>query len=105
MEISTTCFSTLLHDLRHVTWSGLRILWTGSTVLARSSVPPRTAKIGNCVSNCLAENSLPDADVQVVTLSLPGDKKATSGATWRRAEGTGVEPATGKPAPDFESGC
>lgn len=52
---------------------------------------------------------MPDApagdDTQVVTLSPFGNKKATSDETWLGAEGTGVEPATGKPAPDFESGC
>ena len=61
--------------------------------------------IGKQVDRCLVPAMPNDADPQVVTLSPFGNKKATSDETWLGAEGTGVEPATGKPAPDFESGC
>ena len=44
-------------------------------------------------------------DSQPATVSLLGNKKAATGESRREAEGTGLEPATGKPAPDFESGC
>ena len=63
------------------------------------------ARIGNCVVECIDGKITNDADAEVVTLSLLGSKKAASGGTRLGAEGTGLEPATGKPAPDFESGC
>jgi hypothetical protein len=59
--------------------------------------------IGKQVDSCLMPVMPNDADPQVVTLSPFGNKKATSDETWLGAEGTGVEPATGCPAPDFES--
>ena len=52
-----------------------------------------------------AESLGPVTESEVVMLSLLGNKKATSGGTWLKAEGTGLEPATRKRAPDFESGC
>jgi hypothetical protein len=64
---------------------------------------PTEARIGKCVSNCLEVDPSPQPESQVVTVSSLGNKKATSGETWLGAEGTGLEPATGKPAPDFES--
>jgi hypothetical protein len=61
------------------------------------------AQIGNCVSECVEIDSSPEPDAQVITVSAFGNKKATPGKAWQKAEGTGLEPATGKPAPDFES--
>lgn len=63
------------------------------------------AGIGKQVDSCLMPVMPTDDDSQVVALSTVGNKKATSDETWLGAEGTGVEPATGFPAPDFESGC
>ena len=60
--------------------------------------------IGKQVDGCLIPVMPTGDDSQVVTLSAFGNKKATSDGTWLGAEGTGVEPATGFPAPDFESG-
>ncbi len=48
------------------------------------------AKLGECVSRCVAVSSVPDEKSEVVTLSVFGNKKATSGETWRKAEGTGL---------------
>ncbi len=45
----------------------------------------------------------PTQSSQPLAVAKVGEKKATRGERWRRAEGKGVEPSTGYPAPDFES--
>ena len=58
------------------------------------------------------EWDLPDLSDSLTPQVLPLSRKksrrrvvATAGASSFEAEGKGLEPSTGKPAPDFESGC
>ena len=44
------------------------------------------------------------ATVHKTLRSLGLENRATMSRPKQKAEGTGLEPATGKPAPDFESG-
>lgn len=82
--------------------------WDGIDVFVASVVTPygvlnRRADVfvtraGDCLdcAGVLAASWSPDF--------MMDNKKAMPGGAWLEAEGTGLEPATGKPAPDFESG-
>ncbi len=60
------------------------------------------AKRGGRHDDCSLPTNDGDAESQPITLSLLGNKKATSGGTWQEAEGTGLEPATPYGAPHFQ---
>ena len=59
------------------------------------------SKHGERHKDCEATKVDDDYDTKVVPLSVFAGKKRHS----KTAEGMGLEPTTGKPAPDFESGC
>jgi hypothetical protein len=42
---------------------------------------------------------------QVLTLARNRESRRVLATPGLKAEGKGLEPSTGKPAPDFESGC
>jgi integrase len=46
-----------------------------------------------------------DSEPQVFTVARNKKSRRAVAAAGRKAEGMGLEPTTGKPAPDFESGC
>jgi integrase len=76
-------------------WGQMRGQLGGST---RQNVAKDGTRHGDCSASATGDNS----ESQPIMLSVLGNEKATSGATWREAEGTGVEPATPYGAPHFQ---
>jgi hypothetical protein len=69
---------------------------------------PRVARRGETEGEVGSPDTADDLTPQVLPLSRKKSRRrvvATAGVSSFEAEGKGLEPSTGKPAPDFESGC